>query len=86
MDLWTHFWTLYFEGKIRDLKVNIDLYTTALRKYQTMDFCYMVYIFLDPKYVSIHLNWMCRKSTPLGEYTRQWPFRKYQKMAFSYMV
>ena len=29
MDLWTHFWTLYFEGKIRDLKVNIDLYTTG---------------------------------------------------------
>ena len=30
MDLWTHFWTLYFEGKIRDLKVNIELYTTVL--------------------------------------------------------
>ena len=28
MDLWTHFWTLYFEGKIRDLKVKIELYTT----------------------------------------------------------
>ena len=28
MDLWTHFWTMYFEGKIRDLKVKIELYTT----------------------------------------------------------
>ena len=29
MDLCTHFWTLYFEGKIRDLKVKIELYTTV---------------------------------------------------------
>ena len=29
MDLWIHFWTLYFEGKIRDLKVKIELYTTG---------------------------------------------------------
>ena len=29
-NLWTHFWTLYFEGKTHDLKVNIDLYTTSV--------------------------------------------------------
>ena len=63
-----------FQISNHTLKLDVLNKYSHLRKYQTMAFCEIVYIFLDSKYLFIHFNWICQKSTPIAENIRQWPF------------
>ena len=85
-----------FTSQISIHSPNLDLQKKCShwRIYQTMAFeevsdngLFLHGLDIFRSQISIHtLKLDVQKGTPLGEYTRQWPLRKYQKMAFCCMV
>ena len=83
-----------FQIPIHTLKVDVPKTYLRCTKYRTMAFEKLSYkglllygLDIFKSQISIHtLKLDVQKSTPIGENTRQWHLKKYQTMAFSYMV